>query len=80
MANKIYGAYDKKVEEKDLKEFPLKEGWDRIYTDHTGRWFEDVDPGAPIDPSQQELFDIMSQEINKEIIKEIYEKSSSDRN
>ena len=66
----IYNCVDKETEERHLKEWPLTEGWDRIYYDHTGRFFYDVDPEAPIDPIEKELGDILREEINKEIIKE----------
>lgn len=40
----VIGAYDKEVEEAHLKEYPLPEDHYRVYTDHTGRWFEDFTP------------------------------------
>lgn len=36
----IYGAIDKETEERHLREFPLAEGHDRFYEDHTGRFFD----------------------------------------
>ena len=70
--SKIYNCIDKETEERHLKEFPLQEGFERHYNDHTGRFFRDIDPNEPVDPLEQELFDILNQEIQKEIQKEIY--------
>jgi hypothetical protein len=40
----VIGAYSKEVEEEHPKEYPLPEGHYRVYSDHTGRWFEDFTP------------------------------------
>lgn len=67
----IYGCIDKETEERHLKEFPLKEGWNRNYYDHTGRFFFDSDPNVPVDPLEQELADILKSEIINEILKDV---------
>lgn len=71
---KIYGCIDKETEQKHLEEWPLKEGWERHYTDHTGRFFTDIDPNAPVDPLEKEVYNILQDEINKEVNKSIIEK------
>ena len=77
MMGNIYGAFDKETEERHLREYPLKEGWNRMYIDHTGRVFEDYDPNAPVDPVAKELFDILQEEIRKEMNKEIIDEMSA---
>lgn len=67
----IYGCIDKETEELHLKEWPLQEGLERHYYDHTGRFFKDIDPNVPVDPIEQELFDILQEEIIKEVDKNI---------
>ena len=64
----VFGAHDQETEDRQLEETPLKEGWVRQYTDHTGRFFVDFDPNIPLEPWEQELQDILAEEINKEIV------------
>ena len=76
----VYGPYSKEVEEEHLRECPLPEGHYRIYTDHTGRWFEDFSPeeykkAFVPDPNATDpegmLYYILSEEIKKERRKEL---------
>jgi hypothetical protein len=46
-------------------------GYVRIYTDHTGRWYEDI-PEAQLEESKSDpLMRLLQEEINKEINREI---------
>jgi hypothetical protein len=71
MSDRIWGCIDKETEERHLKEWPLEDGKERLYYDHTGRFFYDYDPNAPVDPIEQELWDILQEEILKEQVKEL---------
>lgn len=68
----------------DTDEFPLKEGYTRIYTDHTGRDWEDKSPeemeAIRTDPFQVELKALIQKEIDDEVIKMMikeYEKTNT---
>ena len=70
--------YEKMMEEtyqQQLIDFPLKPGYTRRYTDHTGRWFEDLSPeeieAEKNDPYNKIVIDAITEEINKEIIRSI---------
>lgn len=76
----IFGAFDKETEERQLKEYPLKEGNYRIYMDHTGRTFQDFSPeeykkafvpNPNSDEPEDILLCILKEEIDKAIVKEI---------
>lgn len=54
--------------EQDLIDYPLKEGYVRIYMDHTGRYFEDR---LPYERGDDPIYDLLSDEIQKEINQEI---------
>jgi hypothetical protein len=72
---RIHGAYDDATALRQLREFPLKYGYKRYYTDHTGRFFEDVSPeeqeAARNDPLLQEFNKIVQEEINREMLREL---------
>ena len=59
------------------EEFPLKEGYTRVYEDHTGRWFKDYSPEeyeeAFNSPEMQEFGKILQEEIDKEVINKMLE-------
>lgn len=65
--SRVFGAYDEEVALNHLNTFPLQDGFVRQYTDHTGRFFQDIDPSAPIDHVWRDLYDILSEETQKEI-------------
>ena len=71
------------IEIDDTDEFPLKEGYTRCYTDHTGRDWVDLSPeeveAIRNDPFQIEMKAILQEEIDKELIVkmvEAYEKNN----
>ena len=69
---RIIGAFDKATELRQLAEDPLKDGMLRIYTDHTGRYYRDVDENDnPFDLSQSVIGRIFLEEVRKEADLEI---------
>lgn len=54
----------------EFTDTPVPNGYIRIYEDHTGRFYQDipefVDDGSP----EAELFKILKEEIQKEILEE----------
>lgn len=57
------------------EEFPLKDGYIRVYEDHTGRWFKDYtqeEYDEEFNSFEMQVFrDIIQEEINKEIIQKM---------
>jgi nuclear transport factor 2 (NTF2) superfamily protein len=58
-------------EQQDFIDVPLKEGYTRIYSDHTGRWFDDYSPEQMEFMRNDPLMKIIHEEITKEIDREI---------
>lgn len=60
-------------------EAPVEKGYVRLYTDHTGRWYEDITieehekriKEAQDDPFYQFVAEEIRKEIDREIIKQI---------
>lgn len=65
-----YQRLSEEQRQQDLIDFPLKEGYVRIYMDHTGRWFEDH---LPYKRGEDPLYDMFHDEVQKEINKEVIE-------
>lgn len=57
----------------DLGFPPPKEGYTRIFEDHTGRWFKDVSPEEMEEYKNDPFMKILNEEITKEINREIIE-------
>lgn len=73
---RVYGARDLESERDHLRELPLKEGWVRMYEDHTGRWFKDFSPETWAEmtkpnPVWGALNSALTDEINKKIVAKI---------
>ena len=68
------------IEEHQATFPPVKEGYTRIFTDHTGRWYEDIKISTLEKFRDQTpegiLFDILQEEIQKEHLKELQENSA----
>ena len=54
-----------------MEEEPVKEGYTRVYTDHTGRYYTDYSPEDMQAMIDDPLAKILREEITKEINKEI---------
>jgi hypothetical protein len=71
----IIGGYDEATVLSHLEEVPLKEGYTRIYGDHTGRWFDDVSPEdmetSRNDPLMIDLRTAIDEEVNREILRQM---------
>jgi hypothetical protein len=71
----IIGGYDEATVLCHLEEDPLKEGYTRIYGDHTGRWYDDVSPedmeASRNDPLMIDLRTAIDEEVNREIMRQM---------
>jgi hypothetical protein len=71
----IVGGYDEETVLRHLEEVPLKEGYTRIYEDHTGRNWQDVSPedmeASRNDPLIIDLQTAIDEEINREIARQM---------
>lgn len=53
------------------EENPPKPGYHRLYNDHTGRWYDDMSPEQYEAEMNDPRLNILRDEINKEILREI---------
>ena len=54
---------------------PVKPGYTRIYTDHTGRWYKDYTQAEIDEMNDDPFLKILREEIQKEVDKELIDQT-----
>ena len=67
----IFNWSDAETTRRQLEEYPLAEGHVRMYTDHTGRFFEDYPQDVFNNMMNDDFLKILQEEIQAEIDKQL---------